>query len=72
MKARFGSIVIMTFIFVSTRILQRNKIKSITKKAFDGLEELEHAWFGKVYVRNVGVELGGFVVVCERSFVGEY
>lgn len=27
-----------------SRILQRNKIKSITKKAFEGLEELEHLW----------------------------
>lgn len=26
------------------RIIQRNKIKSITKKAFEGLEELEHLW----------------------------
>uniref|UniRef100_A0A665TCL7 Ig-like domain-containing protein n=1 Tax=Echeneis naucrates TaxID=173247 RepID=A0A665TCL7_ECHNA len=29
-------------IFLFSRILQRNKIKSITKKAFEGLEELEH------------------------------
>lgn len=27
-----------------SRILQQNKIKTITKKAFDGLEELEHLW----------------------------
>lgn len=26
------------------RILQQNKIKTITKKAFEGLEELEHLW----------------------------
>lgn len=30
--------------FLFFRILQRNKIKSITKKAFEGLEELEHLW----------------------------
>lgn len=28
--------------FYFSRILQQNKIKSITKKAFEGVDELEH------------------------------
>ncbi|XP_029006143.1 leucine-rich repeats and immunoglobulin-like domains protein 2 [Betta splendens] len=41
---------------LKTLILQRNKIKSITKKAFEGLEELEHLDLGKNGIMSIHPE----------------
>ncbi|XP_015814051.3 leucine-rich repeats and immunoglobulin-like domains protein 2 [Nothobranchius furzeri] len=41
---------------LNTLILQRNKIKSITKKAFEGLEELEHLDLSKNGIMSIHPE----------------
>ena len=36
------------------------------------LQELKHTWDSEVYVRDIWELLGGFVVIREGGFVGEY
>lgn len=60
-KWLFTNCSIITFFFFFLRILQGNRIRSITKKAFTGLDALEHLWVAGVHYLK---DCNGYPLIC--------